>query len=128
MPVLPEVASTIVPPGFRRPSRSAASTMPSAMRSLIDPPGLNSSSLANSRQGPVSRLRNSTIGVLPMAASIEAPFPAPALRVVRFVHAVPFGADRSSRPAMPQCAAPFDRLRTGFRYAPPFDEGRGYSG
>ena len=40
MPVLPLVGSTIVPPGFRAPEPSASSTMASAMRSFIDPPGL----------------------------------------------------------------------------------------
>ena len=38
----------IVPPGRRLPSRSAASIRRSATRSLIEPPGLNSSSLATS--------------------------------------------------------------------------------
>jgi len=39
-PVLPEVGSMIVPPGLSAPLDSAASIMPSAMRSLIEPPGL----------------------------------------------------------------------------------------
>ncbi len=69
-PVLPAVASMMVPPGFRLPSRSAASIMDSAIRSLIEPPGLRFSSLRNSRQGPVSKLRTSTIGVLPIMASV----------------------------------------------------------
>jgi len=43
------VASTIVPPGARRPSRSAASIIERPMRSLIDPPGFLFSSLAKSR-------------------------------------------------------------------------------
>ena len=47
MPVLPDVASTIVVrPGSMRPSRSAASSIATPMRSLTDPPGLNASSLA----------------------------------------------------------------------------------
>jgi hypothetical protein len=33
------VASTTVPPGFKRPSASAAAIMERAMRSLIEPPG-----------------------------------------------------------------------------------------
>jgi hypothetical protein len=45
MPVLPEVGSTIVPPGCRAPERSASSTIASAMRSLIEPPGLARSDL-----------------------------------------------------------------------------------
>ena len=39
-PVLPEVGSMIVAPGARAPVDSAASIMASAMRSLIEPPGL----------------------------------------------------------------------------------------
>ncbi len=46
MPVFPEVASMIVPPGFSSPSRSAASTMESAARSLTLPPMLRNSALA----------------------------------------------------------------------------------
>ena len=45
MPVLPEVGSTIVPPGLSLPERSASSTIDSAMRSLIEPPGLARSCL-----------------------------------------------------------------------------------
>ena len=43
MPVLPEVFSTMVPPGFSFPSRSAFSMMCSAIRSLIEPPGFMNS-------------------------------------------------------------------------------------
>ena len=46
-PVLPEVGSTIVPPGRSAPDASAASTIRSAMRSLTDPPGLKYSTLAS---------------------------------------------------------------------------------
>ena len=46
-PVLPEVGSTIVPPGWSSPEASAASTIRSAMRSLTDPPGLKYSTLAS---------------------------------------------------------------------------------
>src|SRR6266480_3184882 len=45
-PVLPEVASTIRPPGLRRPSRSAASIIATPMRSFTEPPGLKNSALA----------------------------------------------------------------------------------
>ncbi len=45
MPVLPDVASTIVVrPGSIRPSASAASIIATPMRSFTDPPGLNASS------------------------------------------------------------------------------------
>jgi hypothetical protein len=55
--------------GPSRPSASAASIMDLPMRSLIEPPGLRSSSFRNSRQGPVSMRVTSCIGVLPMASS-----------------------------------------------------------
>src|SRR2546421_6618130 len=45
-PVLPEVGSTIVPPGLRAPDRSAASIMRRPMRSFTLPPGFSISSLA----------------------------------------------------------------------------------
>ena len=44
--MLPEVGSTIVPPGFSFPSRSAASIIASPIRSLFDPPGFMNSSFA----------------------------------------------------------------------------------
>src|SRR5437867_3256114 len=47
-PVLPDVASTISPPGLRRPSRSAASIIATPIRSLTEPPGLKNSALAYS--------------------------------------------------------------------------------
>lgn len=40
MPVLPEVPSTIVPPGLSFPEFSAASTMETPMRSLTEFAGL----------------------------------------------------------------------------------------
>jgi hypothetical protein len=46
-PVLPDVGSTIVPPGLRSPDFSAASTMRSAMRSFTEPPGFMYSILAS---------------------------------------------------------------------------------
>src|SRR4029077_19348090 len=44
-PVLPDVGSTIVPPGFSFPSRSACSIIASPIRSLTEPPGFRNSSL-----------------------------------------------------------------------------------
>src|SRR5512136_1513811 len=67
MPVLPDVGSTIVPPGFSRPSRSAASTIASAMRSLIEPPGLARSDLIHTSASPNRRLIR-IAGVLPMVS------------------------------------------------------------
>ena len=45
-PVFPDVASTMRPPGFNRPSRSAASIIAMPIRSFTDPPGLKNSALA----------------------------------------------------------------------------------
>ena len=47
--MLPLVGSTITPPGFSRPARSAASIIGSAMRSFTEPPGFMCSSLATMR-------------------------------------------------------------------------------
>ena len=66
MPVLPAVPSTRCPPGSSVPSRSAVSTIETAMRSLIEFPGFCDSSLRKSWQGPVSIRRTSSIGVLPI--------------------------------------------------------------
>ena len=77
VPVLPDVGSTIVPPGRSLPSRSAASIRRTAMRSLIEPPGLNSSSLATSwdvSPAPM-RVRRMT-GVSPIVSRIESLMPA----------------------------------------------------
>src|SRR4051812_27266925 len=72
VPVLPGVGSMIVPPARRRPSRSAASTSRIATRSLIEPPGLNDSSLATicGRTPAAIRLRR-TSGVSPTVSRIE---------------------------------------------------------
>ena len=66
IPVLPEVASTIVErPGSMSPSASAASIIATPMRSLTLPPGLKDSSLPNSRT-PSGAIRvSSSIGVRP---------------------------------------------------------------
>src|SRR5436190_10409045 len=70
VPVLPEVGSTIVPPGFSFPSRSAASTMVIAIRSLIEPPGLRNSSLASTVAAPSgTTCCRRTSGVLPTSSS-----------------------------------------------------------
>ena len=61
----------IVPPGLSRPARSASSIIFTAMRSLIELPGLNVSILASTvaadRRRAVMRLMR-TIGVSPMAS------------------------------------------------------------
>src|SRR5438876_153876 len=66
MPVFPAVASMNVPPGWIAPERSAASTMDTAIRSLIDPPGFCDSSLRYTLQRPVSKPVSGTSGVFPI--------------------------------------------------------------
>src|SRR5262245_61562962 len=67
MPVLPDDGSRIVAPGFRTPSRSASSTILSAMRSLDDPPGFWPSSFAQIRTSGFGDSRcTPTSGVSPM--------------------------------------------------------------
>ena len=51
MPVFPDVASTIAPPGFRSPFASASWTIAIAIRSFTEPPGLKDSTLASSVAG-----------------------------------------------------------------------------
>ena len=64
--MLPEVGSTIVPPGLSFPSRSAASIIASPIRSLFDPPGFMYSSFASRVAGTSCEIRGSrTIGVFP---------------------------------------------------------------
>src|SRR5207237_2744768 len=68
-PVFPEVGSTIVPPGFSRPARSAASIIRAPMRSLTLPPGFSISSLANTEGcTPAATLERRTRGVSPIAS------------------------------------------------------------
>src|SRR4051794_2603322 len=70
-PVLPDVGSTIVPPGFSFPSRSAASIIASPIRSLFEPPGFMNSSLARIVPGTSPETRSSrTIGVEPTRSMI----------------------------------------------------------
>src|SRR5438067_2168020 len=70
MPVLPLVPSTIVPPGFKRPSFSARSMIGIPIRSLSEPPGLKNSALANTgvRIPRVTRPSRMS-GVHPMSSS-----------------------------------------------------------
>lgn len=77
MPVLPLVGSMIVAPGVNSPSRSACSIIRRAGRSLMEPVGLRSSSLAHKRTWGLSgsschcgeSFCNPTSGVLPSASS-----------------------------------------------------------
>ena len=64
----------MVPPGFSTPDFSASSTMASAMRSLIEPPGLLRSDLIQTcASGPNRRLMR-TCGVLPMVCRMLSAF------------------------------------------------------
>src|SRR3990172_3405144 len=70
MPVLPLVGSTMVSPGLIRPSRSAASIMLRAIRSLMLPAGLCDSTLATTSAAPSWTTRLSrTMGVPPIRSS-----------------------------------------------------------
>src|SRR5205823_5806489 len=72
MPVLPEVGSRMVAPGFRRPSRSASSTMALAMRSFSEPVGFWPSSFAHMRTPGFGDSRwMPTSGVSPIAARMS---------------------------------------------------------
>ena len=75
MPVLPEVGSTIVPPGRSAPDASAASIMRTAMRSLTEPPGLKYSTLARTDAAGCGRSEltaaSRTSGVLPMRSRTD---------------------------------------------------------
>src|SRR6185295_9169452 len=75
MPVLPEVPSMIVPPGLRSPARSASSIIFTAMRSLIELPGLKVSTLASTvpLTTPLVMRLMRTIGVPPIASRMVAP-------------------------------------------------------
>ena len=70
MPVLPDVPSMIVPPGFSSPAFSASSIIRTAIRSLIELPGLKVSTLASTvaSMTPLVIELMRTIGVLPMAS------------------------------------------------------------
>src|SRR5688572_29411610 len=68
-PVLPLVPSTMVPPRFRRPSRSAASIIARPIRSLTEPPGLKNSAFTQiGVRAESSTRRNLIIGVQPMVS------------------------------------------------------------
>ncbi len=58
----------IVPPGCSAPLASAASTIESAMRSLIEPPGLLRSDLIQTSAASPNRRWMRMCGVLPMVS------------------------------------------------------------
>ena len=79
--MLPDVGSTMVPPGFSRPARSAASIIATAGRSLTLPPGFVVSSFTASvatRPCDSDSRGSLTIGVLPMRSRMESAISVPA--------------------------------------------------
>src|SRR5580765_3983384 len=74
MPVLPEVGSMIVTPGFNLPLRSASSIIDSPMRSLIDPPGFARSDFIQTLCVVPNRRLMRMCGVLPMVSRMFAAF------------------------------------------------------
>ena len=71
-PVLPPVYSITWPPSPRRPSRSAASTIASAMRSFMLPLGFSASILSRIRAPPSGTIRfSSTSEVSPIRSRME---------------------------------------------------------
>ena len=71
MPVLPEVPSTIVPPGFKLPSFSASSIIFTAILSLTELPGLKLSTLTNTLDSIKLEILFSLIkGVSPIVSRI----------------------------------------------------------
>src|SRR3954470_4626961 len=92
-PVLPEVGSTIVPPGLSFPSRSAASIIGSPIRSFTEPPGFRYSSFASICAPPLGlSLSRRTTGVRPTSS-----------RIVGYSPAIPGSVDHRS--ALSGCPA-----------------------
>ena len=71
--MLPEVGSTMVPPGRSAPLFSAAITIRNAMRSLTEPPGLKYSTFASTLAPGMPRVtdRSRTSGVFPTSSLNE---------------------------------------------------------
>ena len=72
IPVLPDVPSTIVPPGLRPPDATASSMIAAPMRSFTLAAGLADSSLARTVAcSPSVRELRRTSGVLPMVSEMS---------------------------------------------------------
>jgi hypothetical protein len=73
MPVLPEVASTIVSPGRSRPLASPSAIIRAAARSFTEPPGFCHSALAYSSTPGVSRSKRGSLtrGVRPIRSRMD---------------------------------------------------------
>ena len=71
IPVLPEVPSIMVPPGFNLPSTSASSIIFTAILSFTEFPGLNVSTLARTKAlTPETTLLSLTKGVPPIVPNM----------------------------------------------------------
>ncbi len=71
IPVLPDVPSMMVPPGFKRPSASASSIILTAIRSFTELPGLKVSYFAKTKQGKsLVSVFIFTKGVFPMVSKM----------------------------------------------------------
>src|SRR5919197_484503 len=128
-PVLPDVGSTIVPPGFSRPSRSAASIIGRPIRSFTLPPGLSISSFASTcGRTPRATECRRTSGVSPTASRKESrtsnariplvvPSPSPGPSLGPVARAGPASGTSYRRR--------FARPRRGSRYPPPRKRSRG---
>ena len=85
IPVLPEVPSIIVPPGFKRPSASASSIIFTAILSFTEFPGLNVSTLANtSASTSAVTLFSWTKGVFPIVSNIFLAYFILKIRIYKF--------------------------------------------
>ena len=78
--MLPDVGSTIVPPGWSSPLASAASIIRAAIRSFTEPPGLRYSTLASTSGAATASVGRSrvvdsrTSGVLPTRSSSDSAY------------------------------------------------------
>ena len=70
IPVFPEVGSIITEPGLSNPRASASSTIESAIRSFILPPGFVFSTFTHISCSDVNNRSNRTCGVFPMVSKI----------------------------------------------------------
>ncbi|ERG69321.1 hypothetical protein HMPREF9336_04212 [Segniliparus rugosus ATCC BAA-974] len=83
--MLPDVGSTIVPPGLSSPARSASSTILAAMRSFELAPGFKYSSFTATAAAPSGTTEfNRTSGVFPMSSVTWA-----AMRIVPIISQTP---------------------------------------
>lgn len=72
IPVLPDVPSMMVPPGFRIPAASASSTIFSEIRSFTEDPGLKYSTFAKKvGDNPSATAFRRTIGVFPIVSRMD---------------------------------------------------------